>query len=512
MSSVRGEVHCHQVTIWFSPYNLYDPRCPLLSKADDRSYDLLKECKYIKCTPDSVASLTLRRAFPKDAVVILNEHHCQQTALTGWVARLEVVGISFHWSTNPVWWIKQDLLQDDDKTKDCYLFQHALLLSSLTCAYCPPQIEPEPLEYAGAAISQAFIMFVESYPKIREGRILRYSKQDNTLQTVPERRGNTLIPPEGISSSVCTPLNDAIFVHPSCISHLGDLLAVGNGVRPGVQLIDLSAGQVYAYFNATMGGVRSIAINPPEEGKSLPEIHVGTTNGIWVIKPTWQENSRWNTTQVRTIPGGVDSLAGHDIVVSGPRIAINGTHYQWFSFLTTIAVVNLRTWHPKSQDRNVLVYAEKVHQQPDRFRLVWTPIGSPTASNQHEPEPCESGVAQQPTNKRPRTSTLADGGTPYCGRAMSTASCTVLPMLETNVFLKEEFKNMLDFNIDPHNNVLCVLGQGYLHFFEAPFTTSSLLRATTRDIPPLLPPTPLSLSSIAAATTTTPTSTSSDSY
>ncbi|KAH3705923.1 hypothetical protein Pelo_19529 [Pelomyxa schiedti] len=75
----------------------------------------------------------------------------------------------------------------------------------------------------------------------------------------------------GISSSVCIPLNDAIFVHPTWMSHW----------------------------------------------RQLPCHH-----------HTGQENCTWNFIQLRKIPRGVDAFLGHDIVISIPEIEINGTWYQ----------------------------------------------------------------------------------------------------------------------------------------------------------------------------------------
>ncbi|KAH3722745.1 hypothetical protein Pelo_18548 [Pelomyxa schiedti] len=78
---------------------------------DHRGYTLGAECKRIEENPPAIATwLPLPAVFPMEVVALLLAHHCQPTALVGWVARLEVIGISFDWSTKPIWGTKQDLM------------------------------------------------------------------------------------------------------------------------------------------------------------------------------------------------------------------------------------------------------------------------------------------------------------------------------------------------------------------------------------------------------------------
>ncbi|KAH3762497.1 hypothetical protein Pelo_5664 [Pelomyxa schiedti] len=549
------------LTIYSSKYSLKFNNCALLQKADNRDYDLNKSdlCSWIKRKPRDPRPKQLAEVFCQEIVEILLTHKCGHTVEVGSVPKtalktgehftakntLEVVGIFFEADPTPTWWTKASLVDGDssgattrtsatvsDKQPldldavrgllndylalvDEYstLVDERLFSFTSNQASHPPKISKPPktcrsldlaLKHtkitADSATGDVYISHMYITEKnMKEGRIFKYSKKENILHTIPERRGNTLTPPAEISSSSCIPLNDAIFVHPTCMSHWRDLLAVVDNHTPCVQLIDFSAAQVFVYFNATMGPAMSITVKPPEVGRSMPEIHVGTKNGIWVIKPTWQENSTWNFTQVRKLPRGVDGFYGFDIVISLPDFEINGTSYQWMTqSIPTVVVVNLRIWRPECEDQTVLVYAVR---QPTKFKLVCAPIDSPAAPPPPvQQEPSEGGVAQQPANKRARTPTSTNVSTASSGSDMRTSQVTKLPKLKTNEFLEEEFTNMLDFHIDTHKNVLYVLCGGSIHIFEAPFT-NTLSTAEAVDIPPFLEPQqPTSTNTLSAAT------------
>ncbi|KAH3764761.1 hypothetical protein Pelo_3373 [Pelomyxa schiedti] len=526
------------LAIYSSKHSLKSENCALLKKAGNRDYDLNKSdlCTWIKRKPRDPKPRLLAEIFSKEFVEILLAHKCGNIVEVGCVPKtalktgdhftakntLEVVRIFFESDPTPTWWTKASLVEEENSeaatiptgaglAKQCadlnalvldwFTNYTTLIESSAATSYQASQEQkiPEfPSTYkslvlahlyskitADSTTGDAYIAHMYMTENIKEGQILKYSKQSNTLYTIPERRGNTLIPPVGISSSACIPLNDAIFGHPTCMIYLGRHLFVVDSKTACVQVIDVSAEQVFVYFNAKMGTAMSIAVKLPEVG-GMPEIHVGTSNGIWVITPTWRENSPWNFTQVRTMPRGVDGFCGHDIVISLPVIEINGTCYQWMiQSIPTVVVVNLRIWRPECKDQKVLVYADR---QSTKFKLVCAPIDSPAAPPPPVPqEPSEGGVAQQPANKRARTPTSTNVSTASSGSDMLTSQFTDFPKLKTNEFLKEEFTNMRDFHIDTHKNVLYVLCSGSIHIFEAPFT-NTLSTAKVVDIPPFLQP------------------------
>ncbi|KAH3758350.1 hypothetical protein Pelo_9852 [Pelomyxa schiedti] len=270
-----------------------------------------------------------------------------------------------------------------------------------------------------------------------EGIILKFHRAEDALQRLHEKPGKIRSPPVTFSTSLRIPLRDVIFVHPACMSHCQDLLALVDGKTSCFQLIDFHEGTVHVYQNEQLRGVRilCVTIHPPVEGKCLPEFHIGTVNSTWVLSPQSADYLSSETAimiwqKERSIPDGADwiySSGEHKIVSNPAYLEVNGTRYFQESTIASLAVINLRIWRPGLQnDIDVLVFCKKECESAS-FMLWFTKV----------PENC-SCEPQEPLRKVPRNCRLI------------TSEATSLPKLEIHPFLNEKFQRVLDLRFDDH--------------------------------------------------------------